>query len=1077
MLPQVDPATRPFRSPVFAAFYARRLNELRGRVAHLCTQAWDVNSAWLLHRDLDSLIGLCTRAEAEFDTSALRELADAVSQALAQPHVPDEETRHHVLERFSLIDTHADAPELGQAAVRHSENERVEVPPPGFWRRWTGDAPSPTRSASEAASNDEDGDDALGLADIDIDAMLASGTVRSSTQIVQERIAPHLTQVEAPESAGIEPPDDFISADDTIELSDDYNWDLRARTGTQPAVPQDSSLDAFWEATDGLGSAATREPDLDLAPQPPVATPALEPSPPAVSAESTQTAPAPSEAAPGAIRDSAPPAVPAAIASVPASPPAAATAGQVEPAIAPAAADIRAAAAAPSSARHEVPSIPASRPAPPATAPAPTPAAALEPELVSGAGKRIYHLTESGELAVELDQRLEQLGYELELLENAEELKEVLGALTPNIVLVDAEFQDELESIGAVLRTARMRASNPIRLLVLCRTDTMAARLAARRAGADALLFDPQTSNEVIARIETLLHDSADARFRILVVEDDPAQGLFAESILRNAGMEAEVVQDGLKIMEAMERFQPDLVLMDLYMPDCDGTELTALIRERDEFLHTPIVFLSGESDEDKHYEALSAGGDDFLSKPIRPKYLIATVTNRVRRARAMRQRAAQVARPEPFDSGTGLHFRAAMLERLEQALMQPDVTQRDGGLLFIGIENVPALRQRMGLTTVEELLEDAAQFIVGQLGQGTMACRYGDACFLVFDAEADPLQLQANADQLRDAIGFHAFDTPKEPVTLEVAIGAANLRHPFADAAAVLNYAEHAARSTASAMAATAGASITPATGRGEATAGEAQIRDELLPLIADAMTLGLLDVDYQPIVALQGGEKAQYQTLLRLHHPDGTTYTAGQLLPLLREQQRLAEFDRWVLNHALDVASSRLAIARPVTLFVNQSIETLRAAGYAQWLTDLVSGASQIGESLVIEINADEVGLELEAIHALCTGLLSHGVRFCLSRYRGTPDQDGMLHVLPVDLVKVAPELVTQLGGSQARADFSALVERMHDRAIGVIAPRVEDTRTAAVLWMSGIDYIQGNLVQLAGSSLDFDFNAAVL
>ena len=51
------------------------------------------------------------------------------------------------------------------------------------------------------------------------------------------------------------------------------------------------------------------------------------------------------------------------------------------------------------------------------------------------------------------------------------------------------------------------------------------------------------------------------------------------------------------------------------------------------------------------------------------------------------------------------------------------------------------------------------------------------------------------------------------------------------------------------------------------------------------------------------------------------------------------------------------------------------------------------------------------------------------------------------------------------------------MHERTVGVIAPRVEDTRTAAVLWMSGIDYIQGNLVQSAGSSLDFDFNSAVL
>jgi EAL domain-containing protein (putative c-di-GMP-specific phosphodiesterase class I) len=54
---------------------------------------------------------------------------------------------------------------------------------------------------------------------------------------------------------------------------------------------------------------------------------------------------------------------------------------------------------------------------------------------------------------------------------------------------------------------------------------------------------------------------------------------------------------------------------------------------------------------------------------------------------------------------------------------------------------------------------------------------------------------------------------------------------------------------------------------------------------------------------------------------------------------------------------------------------------------------------------------------------------------------------------------------------------VERLHERGIEVIAPRVEDTRTAALLWMSRIDYIQGNLVQLAGRSLDFDFNAAVL
>lgn len=714
---------------------------------------------------------------------------------------------------------------------------------------------------------------------------------------------------------------------------------------------------------------------------------------------------------------------------------------------------------------------PAAAPAAAVARPVPTTAAvpSLVPSLASGSGKRIYHLTESGELACELDQRLEALGYELELLENADELREMLGALTPDIVLVDAEFESELESLGKALRTARQKAIEPIRLLVICGSDTMAARLAARRGGADALMFDPQSSDEVLVRIEQMLRADADSRYRILIVEDDRAQGLFAESILRNAGMEAEVVEDGLKVMDALHRFQPDLVLMDLYMPDCDGAELTALIRERDEFVHTPIVFLSGEVDEDKHYEALSAGGDDFLSKPIRPKHLISAVTNRVRRARSIRQRSAQAARPEPFDSGTGLHFRAAMLERLEQALVQTEPSQRRGGVMFLGVEDVPALRQRLGLTTAEELLEDAAQFVVGQLGNGTMACRYGDGCFLIFDAEADAGQLRANAEQLREAVRLHTFETPREQINLRMAVGVADLRLPYADAVAVLNAAEHASRDAESEAQPVA---ILPEPG-----AVDPDRKNRLLAMLGGEPDPTRLDLDFQPIVALQGGEQAQYQTLLRLRGPDGSVVAARELLPVLRESGRLAEFDRWVLVRALEVIAKRLAMARPVTLFVNQSIEALCGEGYGRWLAEKLGGPGQLGESLVIEVDADEIGLSLDTVQSVCADLVMRGVRFCLNRYRGSEDQEGMLHVLPIDLVKFAPDIIAGLGASERRSGFNALVDHVHERALGVIAPRVEDTRTAAVLWMSGIDYIQGNLVQSAGHSLDFDFDAAVL
>lgn len=1095
MQSQADPAGRTFRSPAFAALYSQRLQELRGRLAHVCRQAWDVNALWLIRHDMAGLVRQIDRQEPGTDVSAWNALCTRLDTALEQTALPDAETREEVLALFRRIDIAAPVPEQRHAAVRQSENERIEIPPPAFWRRWCDDAPAPTYTLPEVASASASPEAGFDLEHIDIDAIIAAGHVgRSSLDVVQERIA---TQVVEPATPVPTPPrkadDDFLETGTTRPGVDgDYDWDL----GDPANASRDQSLEAFWEVTATPASA----PPPPVTPVVPAAPPA--PVQPAASAPVAHSHTAPSPPAAPTARQAAVPLAPAATPSRPSAPAPTPVAAIVKPAPAPTAhspsappvtpprppaptpAPVAAAprpAPAPASAQSTpAPAAPAApaRPTPPPPRPAPAPApAATRPALSSGAGLRIYHLTESDDLACELDQRLEQLEYELELLESAEELTEVLGALTPNLVIVDAQFKDSLESIGTVLRVARQRSSDPIRLLVLGYSDTMDLRLAARRAGADSVLIDARDSDTVIARVEEVLHGTKDDRYRVMVVEDDRAQGLFAESILRNAGMEVELVEDGLKVMEALRRFRPDLVLMDLHMPNCDGAELTALIREHDEFINTPIVFLSGESDQDKHYEALSAGGDDFLSKPIRPKYLIATVNNRIRRARAILQRNAQSTQPEPFDSGTGLHFRAAMLERLEQALVQIQPEQRSGGLLFIAIEDVPALRQRLGLTSVEELLEDVAQFIVTHMGAGTMASRYGDACFLIFDAHADPEQLRINAEQIRDALAFHPFETPREILSLRASVGIADLRQPFADAAAVIFSAEQDAHPPT--IAATVPAPAQPAASMPVVAQRPADTDrvQEITALLADAIVRDTLDLDFQPIAALAESGRAQYQTLLRLRRPGQTDIKARELLPILRAQERLPEFDRWVLRRALDVATNRSAIARPVTLFVSQAIETLCQPGFSAWLAEQFHALGRVGSSLVIEINADEVGLELATIQAVIADLLPHGVRFCLSRYSGSEDQEGILTVVPVDLVKIAPDLIAHLGSSEQRAAFSVLVEQLHERTIAVIAPRVEETRTAAVLWMSGVDYIQGNLVQLAGHSLDFDFNAAVL
>ncbi|MEZ5465925.1 MAG: EAL domain-containing protein [Lysobacteraceae bacterium] len=713
--------------------------------------------------------------------------------------------------------------------------------------------------------------------------------------------------------------------------------------------------------------------------------------------------------------------------------------------------------------------VPAAQPTPtpakPAVATTPSPVAATAP--AEQHHHRVYHLSDANEVSLALDQRLETLGYELELLESDEELREVLAALPPDIVLVDASFSHRLEAIGEVLQTARKRTGNRIPLLAQIAQDSVPLRLAARRAGVDALLLSPPDAATVLSRMQELLDPDREEAYRILIVEDDRSQGLFAESILRNAGMEPRVVDDAFQVLDTMQEFRPDMVLMDLYMPQCDGTELTALIREREEFLHTPIVFLSGESDQDKHFAALDAGGDDFLSKPIRPRYLIASVNNRVKRARALKQRGLTEAVPTQ-DSETGLYARSHLLDQINVALGDEHARQATGGVLFIEVDGIAALRERLGLSAVETLLQQSSQLLAASLNDKQPMARFGDGSFILLDQKLSDDALDALAADLRRRLSSHAFRQAGHAIRLRASIGIAALRHGFADATALLNVAE---RATREARALEGGVFRH----RPEVSAVN-EADQTMLGLIRDAIERDAFELLYQPIVAVQGGDLAQYQTLIRLRDDGGRLHTAAEFVPLAEQSDLIVDLDRWVLTQALRTIDQRRD-DRPVRLFVNQSGLSLASSEHAEWLAAQIEARKVPNGSLILEMSLEDLLLDVEDVEPFCRQLVPHGVQFCISQYRAGAEGDRMLEKLPADYLKLSPAYLRAAQTQRLRDELREIIDTAHGRAIEVIAPRVEDAQAAATLWISGIDYIQGNLVQQAARRLDFDFKTAVL
>ncbi|MGH8050973.1 MAG: EAL domain-containing protein [Arenimonas sp.] len=676
---------------------------------------------------------------------------------------------------------------------------------------------------------------------------------------------------------------------------------------------------------------------------------------------------------------------------------------------------------------------------------------------------RIYHLTAYGALSMALDQRFEAQGLDLELVEDIDELKELLSALPADLAVVDAEFGPQLEALGQSINALRQKQSRKLKLVALAEADDIAQRLSARRAGVDALIVGAKSAEEVIKRLHALLDPGTESPYRILIVEDDRSQALFAEGILRNTGMETLVVLDALEVMPALERFQPDLLLMDLNMPGANGIELTSLIREQEAFVHTPIVFLSGESDEDRQFDAIDAGGDDFLSKPIRPRHLISAVQNRVRRHRAMENRQQK---RNSKDTQSGLYDRQDLFALINHHLQQ--AADRKGGVFLLEIEGLSSLRERFGIAAFEQLQQD----VVRVLAQNVVDCpigRFGDGSYLIYASQPDETALLAMAKQCRTSLVQHAFDVEAHPLKLRACVGVCAFKYSFNDSGSMLNADEKVTREART---------NEHGVRQYEPPKAEDAVREAtLLKQVREAIEQHSLELLYQPVVAVAGSDDSQYQTLLRLRDTSGRLLPAAEVIPMAERNDLIVDIDRWVLIQALALIRDRRAEQRPMRLFVTQSPLTLADSTQAEWLKSELADNDVPGACLVIEIRMEDASIHAATVRQFCDSLVSLGVQFCLSQFELNAETERLLEQLPLGFVKLARKYSAGIQTQATRDELKTLIDRAHRRGLEVIGTGVEDPQAAATLWMSGIDFIQGNLVQEADSGLDFDFQQAVL
>ncbi len=117
----------------------------------------------------------------------------------------------------------------------------------------------------------------------------------------------------------------------------------------------------------------------------------------------------------------------------------------------------------------------------------------------------------------------------------------------------------------------------------------------------------------------------------IMVVEDEPSIAEVVSLYLRRAGYQVIITNDGHDALEAMGRQMPELIVLDIMLPEIDGFELTRWVRDRSD---VPIIMLTARRDESDRIAGLEMGADDYIVKPFSPQELVSRVRAVLRRTR-----------------------------------------------------------------------------------------------------------------------------------------------------------------------------------------------------------------------------------------------------------------------------------------------------------------------------------------------------------------------------------------------------------------------------------------------------------
>ncbi len=421
-------------------------------------------------------------------------------------------------------------------------------------------------------------------------------------------------------------------------------------------------------------------------------------------------------------------------------------------------------------------------------------------------------------------------------------------------------------------------------------------------------------------------------------------------------------------------------------------------------------------------------------------------VTNRVAAERASHWRARH-------DTLTELPNRAHLHELIDAELQQHD--RGPVSVLFLDVDGFKDVNDSLGHEAGDDLLRQIAQRLTGVTRVGDTVGRLGGDEFVVLCRDCDSTGAEALADRCRASID-RPFDLGGRLVRLGVSIGIATApgsrptRVRSTDLVRDADLAMYAAKAAGRDRVHVFTADLRTAV----------QLRMRLGTELRDAIDGGQLELHYQPVIALPGGEVTGAEALVRWRHPELGLVPPGNFIPVAEQSELIGPLTRWVLGEACRQAAEWVRRGLPLIVGVNVSPAALAAGTLVDDVGEALRDSGLAPENLIVELTESSMAEDAQRAAAQFAALRVTGVEVAIDDFGSGYSSLGQLLNIPAGILKIDRSLVTGAPDrpSQSAAAIAAVVGLARAYGMRSLAEGVETAEQLALATELGCNHAQG-------------------